>query len=95
MTQVRLSIVGDSVIEIERHPVTPASSHLFGLLLLLTLREGKPISRQELQRVLAEAKAPRHNLRQLLYRLRRMGLLFEDHAVGLTLRNAEIVGPWT
>jgi tetratricopeptide (TPR) repeat protein len=93
MTQVRLAIVGDCVIEIGPHRVTPASSHLFGLLLLLTLRDGKPISRQELQTLLADGNAPRHNLRQLLYRLRQMGLRFEDLAAGLTLIDAEIVGP--
>ncbi len=93
MTQVRLSIVGDCVIEIGRHRVTPGSSHVFGLLLLLTLRAGKPISRQELQTLLADAKTPRHNLRQLLYRLRQMGLLFEEQAAGLTLHSVKIVGP--
>jgi len=93
MTQVRVAIVGDCVIEVERHAVTPASSHVFGLLLLLTLREGKPISRQEVQTLLADVKAPRHNLRQLLYKLRQMGLWFEEHAAGLTLRGANVVGP--
>jgi hypothetical protein len=73
--------------------VTPASSHVFGLLLLLTLREGKPISRRELQALLANAEAPRHNLRQLLYKLRQMGLRFAEQAAGLTLRNADVVGP--
>ncbi|MDB4889315.1 MAG: hypothetical protein JWL61_1170 [Gemmatimonadetes bacterium] len=93
MIQVRVSIVGNSVIEIGRHRVTPGSSHVFGLLLLFTLREGKPISRQELQTLLADAKTPRHNLRQLLYKLRQMGLLFEEQAAGLTLSNVKVAGP--
>src|SRR4029079_4559185 len=93
MTQVRVAIVGDCVIEIERHRVTPAASHVFGLLLLLTLREGKPISRRALQALLADAAAPRQHLRTQLYKLRQMGLRFAEQAAGLTLRNADVVGP--
>lgn len=73
MTQVRLSLIDDRVIEIERHRVIPASSRLFGLLRLLIMRAGTPISRGERQTLLADASAPRHHVRQLLHRLRRIG----------------------
>jgi tetratricopeptide (TPR) repeat protein/DNA-binding SARP family transcriptional activator len=96
MTLVRLAIVGNCVIEVDGSPVTPASSHLFGLLLFLSLRAGKPTGRTELHALLADSEPigpSSHSLRQLLYRLRRMGLRFYELPTGLTLRDAEIVGP--
>ncbi|MEO8336859.1 MAG: hypothetical protein ABI664_17885, partial [bacterium] len=96
MSLIRLAIVGNSLIEVDGSPVTPAASHLFGLLLCLTLREGKPVSRPELQALIADGDAvgpSSHNLRQFLYRLRRMGLQFEDLPTGLALRDVTIVEP--
>ena len=96
MSLVRLSIVGNSVIEVDRFLVTPASSHLFGLLLFLSFRAGRPIGRQELQTLFAQGDAVEdasHSLRQLLYRLRQFGLRFEETPSGLNLRDTEILGP--
>ena len=95
MSTIQLSLLGDCVIEIDGSQVTPASTHLFALLLLLTLEHDRLLSRQELQRYLfavdADSRLAAHSLRQLLYRLRRMGLHFDDRPSGMRLIQVTIV----
>ena len=97
MSHLRFSIIGDCLIEVDDSRVTPAAPHLFGLLLLLSLRQGKPISRQEIQALLladaATSTLASHNLRQLLYRLRQMGLRYQEELSGLTLCDTKTIGP--
>jgi DNA-binding SARP family transcriptional activator/tetratricopeptide (TPR) repeat protein len=97
MSYLRLSIIGDCTIEVEDNRVTPRTPHVFALLLLLAVRQGTPISRQELQTLLVgdppKATLARHSLRQLLYRLRRMGLCIEELSSGLMLCETDIAEP--
>ena len=97
MSHLRFSIIGDCLIEVDDSRVTPAAPHLFGLLLLLSLRQGKPISRQEIQTLLladaATSTLASHNLRQLLYRLRQMGLRFHEQSSGLALCDTDVGDP--
>lgn len=96
MSTIRLTLLGDCAIDIDGSTVTPAAAHLFALLLLLTLERDRRLSRQELQRYLfavdADARLASHNLRQLLYRLRQMGLHFDERPSGLRLEHVSIIG---
>ena len=66
----------------------PSATQLFALLLYLALERGRAISRAELGAVLfAEEHPPTaaHNLRQLLYRVRRMGIPMESESLSVSL----------
>ncbi|CAN5280199.1 hypothetical protein BH09GEM1_BH09GEM1_01900 [soil metagenome] len=89
MSIVRLSVVGDCLIRVDDVSIDPSSTHLFALLLVLALDNGRRIPRSELQRLLfaEDVLTPRasHNLRQLLYRIRRLGVSLEETGTGLRL----------
>ncbi|MBA3671966.1 MAG: ATP-binding protein, partial [Gemmatimonadaceae bacterium] len=77
MMPVEFSILGECVIRAGDHAVTPASPQLFGLLLLLGIEHERPWTRRELQEYLFTEPASEdaaHRLRQLLYRLRGLGI---------------------
>ena len=76
MSQVRLRILGESVIHIGDVTLEPSATHLFALMLFLGVERGKSIQRSTLSDLLDSEDEPcvsSHNLRQLLYRLRRAG----------------------
>jgi Predicted ATPase len=89
MSVVRLNVLGDCVIEVDENRVDPSSTHLFALLLVFALETDRRVPRNELQRLLfAETVEPQqasHNLRQLLYRVRRLGVALDESALGLRL----------
>jgi DNA-binding SARP family transcriptional activator/tetratricopeptide (TPR) repeat protein len=71
-----LRIVGQSIIEVGPSTVSPTATHLFSLLLYLGLERDRCIGRSELLSLLFpenSAGDASHNLRQLLYRARRLG----------------------
>jgi tetratricopeptide (TPR) repeat protein len=92
---ITLNIIGDCSIEWDGGGLTSASSRLFGLVLLLTLDAAKPRSRRMIESMLFEEEMPEaevaHNLRQLLYRLRRSGLSVIDAEGVLRLADARVV----
>src|SRR5690242_20025926 len=77
MTQIRLRIVGESVIEVGDKRVTPASPQLFALLLVLGMEPHRGFSRSELIELMypdrASVDESLHRLRQTLYKLRGIG----------------------
>lgn len=77
MSLVHLHILGDSVVEVGKQAIEPDSPQLFTLALYLGSAYGKPALKSELLQLLfADARnegRALHSLRQLLYRLRRMG----------------------
>lgn len=91
MKTVTLSILGNCSIEVGDLKVKPDSPLLFFLLLYLCVEEGRSIPRSELLELLFPAahdrQAASHSLRQLLYRLRRLGvpLLFQAGHVSTPL----------
>ena len=88
MSQIRLRILGESVIQVGETIVEPSATHLFALLLYLAVERGKLMSRGQLASMLfpeASATNAGHNLRQLLYRLRRMGVPLETTAAAVKL----------
>ncbi|MDQ2666785.1 MAG: ATP-binding protein, partial [Gemmatimonadota bacterium] len=95
MTILRPSLLGDCVIHVGDASVDPSSTHLFALLLTLTLHSERRTHRSELQRILfapdIEPQQASHNLRQLLYRARRLGIVVDETAVGLRLASGSVV----
>ncbi|HEX6597739.1 MAG TPA: AAA family ATPase [Gemmatimonadaceae bacterium] len=84
MTHIRLRIVGESVIEVGSKRITPASPHVFGMLLYLGTEHDREVPRAELIELLYPGGADSaHRLRQLLYKLRGMGapVILTDRAV--------------
>ena len=88
MAQVRLRVLGESVIEIGGFTLEPSATHLFALALYLAVERGRLISRRTLAATLFPDAAPRaatHNLRQLIYRLRRHGAPIESTQAAVRL----------
>jgi DNA-binding SARP family transcriptional activator len=84
MSQIRLRIVGESVIEVGETSITPTSPQLFALLLYLGVEHNREVPRAELLALLYPASDPireaSHRLRQSLYKLKVIGspLTFGD-----------------
>ena len=80
MSQIRLRIVGESVIELDSKRITPTSPQMFALLLFLGTECDREVPRSQLIDLLYPASEPSghssHRLRQLLYKLRGMGAPF-------------------
>jgi Mrp family chromosome partitioning ATPase len=94
MKEIRLKILGDSAIVVGDVEVVPSASHLFAVLLLLSLAPAEGISRRELQELLfggADEDKASHRLRQLFYRLRSFGVVLRD-APGGALQVANPIG---
>ena len=89
MSTIRLSLLGDCVIHVNDTAVDPSSTHLFALLLVLGLEGERRVHRSELQQLLFApdigSKQASHNLRQLLYRVRRIGVKLDETTVGIRL----------
>ncbi len=80
MSQIRLRIVGESVIELGSKRITPTSPQMFALLLFLGIECDREVPRAQLMDLLYPASQPSgdssHRLRQLLYKLRGLGAPF-------------------
>ena len=77
---IRLRTLGECTIEIGTESFTPDADVLFAALVYLTAERGKQIPRQKVAALLWPDHEPtraRHNLRQLLYRLRMSGIATE------------------
>jgi DNA-binding SARP family transcriptional activator len=88
VSEIRLRILGESVIEVGETAVEPSATHVFALLLYLAIERGKLIARTQLTSMLFPAASGAngaHNLRQLLYRLRRMGVPLETTPAAVRL----------
>ncbi|MEO7889752.1 MAG: AAA family ATPase, partial [Vicinamibacterales bacterium] len=88
MRQIKLRILGESVIQVGEITVVPTATHLFALLLYLGLECGRVITRTELGALLFaddNSSSAAHNLRQLLYRVRRMGVPIASKSSSVSL----------
>src|SRR5215208_2019027 len=86
--QVKLRILGESVIEIGNTLLEPSASHVFALTLYLAVERGKSIPRSVLGSLLfpdTSTEAAAHNLRQLVYRIRQKGAPLECTAAAILL----------
>jgi DNA-binding SARP family transcriptional activator len=92
---IRLIVLGQCAADINGSYVDASSTHLFALLLLLAFSADRRLTRAELQRYLFDSSATRshssHNLRQLLYRLRRLNIRISENQVGITLSEHNVL----
>ncbi len=97
MSTIRLALIGECDIFVDDRRIAPSASHLFALTMLLAMRRTTFQSRIELQRLLFGAanlgRDSAHNLRQLLYRLRRLGIVLDESGAGIRLRSAGVLPP--
>jgi DNA-binding SARP family transcriptional activator len=73
---IRLRALGQCVVEVGDHHVTPESDVLFALLLFLSSSAGRAVDRADILDLLWPDCAPskaRHRLRQALYQLKKLG----------------------
>lgn len=94
MSQIRLRILGESVIEVGETIVEPSATHVFALLLYLAIERAKLVTRSQLASMLfpdVGTSSAGHNLRQLLYRLRRIGVPLESTAAAVRLPAESVV----
>ena len=94
MTLVRLRILGESLVEVGEEVIDPDSPRLFALALYLAYSDGRLIHKSELCELLfpdtTDRERASHNLRQLLYRLRRLGVKVHTSGDRVSLPRAEV-----
>ncbi len=95
---IRVRTLGEATIEIGPTRVGPNSSVLFGLLLFLASHEGKAVPRARLREVFwpnrPESNAW-HSLRQLVFRIRQLGLPLEATASEIRLGRSLVDADFT
>jgi DNA-binding SARP family transcriptional activator len=91
---ITLGVLGECHIQVGDRSVTPSAPHLFALLLYLGTSAGRQVPRSVIQDLLfpdQPSSAAAHNLRQLLYRLRRMELSVVTNASTVQIRREAVV----
>lgn len=92
---VRLRLLGETAIDVGGVPVGPESQVVFALLLVLSLERGRRLARTALHRLLwpaADDDSGRHNLRQVLYKLRQLGVPVDATPSSVMLPAAGVTG---
>jgi len=90
---IRLRALGQCLIEVDGHPVTPESDVLFALLLVLSSSAGHTIARSDLLDLLwpeSTSSSARHRLRQALYQLKKLGAPLDTPDSVVAVREAEV-----
>lgn len=94
MATVKLRILGECVIEVGERRIGPEAPQLFALLLYLGMASGRAVHKTELFELLfpgaRDGGRASHNLRQLLYRLRGMGVDIALDGEQLRLTSSEV-----
>jgi DNA-binding SARP family transcriptional activator len=92
---VRLLVLGQCAAEIDGLRVDSSSTHLFALLLLLCFNADRRQTRAELQQRLFDSATARsnssHNLRQLLYRIRRLNIALSENQAGVVIHQQHVL----
>jgi DNA-binding SARP family transcriptional activator/tetratricopeptide (TPR) repeat protein len=91
---IRLRTLGECVMEIDGTPYGPECDALFAGLVYLTTERGRKVSRVELAELLWPRLPPergRHNLRQLLYRMKMVGVTVDGARDTLVLPEHQVV----
>jgi DNA-binding SARP family transcriptional activator len=80
---IHLRTLGESVIEVGQTRVGPSAPHVFATLLYLALGAGRRVPRSQLQDLLfpdSDKRYQSQSLRQLLYRIKRLGVRLDADA---------------
>ena len=91
---VKVTTLGECLIEVDDVRIAPDSKVLFGLLLYLALERGKKVSRASLVEMFwpgSEPKKAAHSLRQTIYQCRKVGADIEATKADVTLPSALVV----
>jgi DNA-binding SARP family transcriptional activator len=93
---ITVRTLGTAEIEVGKRRLGPSSGRPFALLLYLAFRRGQATSRRVVQELLfPEANGhAAHNLRQLLYRLRQLGVPMDTDTDQLRLRIEDVSVDW-
>lgn len=94
MSIVKVCLLGESAVQVNEYRITPDAPRLFALSLFLGQAQGRWIHKSELLELLfPKTKGPSHaahSLRQLVYRLRAMGMPVSAHGQCLQLADASV-----
>ncbi len=88
---IELHTLGDAVIKIGTKEVRPTSPMVFAALLYLCVERGRRVPRAALQELLfpdVDERSGAHSLRQLLYKLRQLGVPLDSDAVSVRIATA-------
>ena len=86
---IELHTLGDAVIRIGKREIRPTSPAVFAALLYLGVERGRRVPRTALQELLfpeTDERSGAHSLRQLLYKLRQLGVEVESTPTSLALK---------
>jgi hypothetical protein len=89
--------LGESVIEVGEARIGPSAPNMFAALLYLALEAGRRVPRVRLQELLfptSDERKGSHSLRQLLYRMRRLGVELEGDANSVTLPSDKVASDY-
>src|SRR4051812_34321340 len=90
---IELHTLGDAVIRVGNKEVRPTSPMVFAALLYLCVERGRRVPRAALQELLfpeTDERSGAHSLRQLLYKLRQLGVPLEVDASSVMIAAAEV-----
>ncbi|HKS05859.1 MAG TPA: AAA family ATPase [Gemmatimonadaceae bacterium] len=90
---IRLRVLGQCVVEVKRKSVRPDAELVFATLLYLCAERGRRVERDALAELMwprESATRRRHSLRQILYKLRRLGVECGDSADALEMAESTV-----
>src|SRR5881394_528165 len=90
---IHLHTLGDTRIRIGQREIRPTSPLMFAALLYLGVERGRRVPRAALQEMLfpkVDERSGAHSLRQLLYKLRRLGAAIDADDEGVSIRSDEV-----
>src|SRR5688572_10372043 len=72
---IHLNTIGRVTVSVDDTPVSPSNHQVFSALLYLVVERGKPVARRLLADLFfPHAEGAGHSVRQLVYRLRKLGI---------------------
>lgn len=90
---IRVRTIGSAEVEIGRNRITLSTEVVLALAVYLAVRAGERVTRDEVVELFwpdADAVRGRHNLRQMLYRLRKVGFRLDEEGEELRLDRGRV-----
>src|SRR5688572_28671813 len=94
MPRIVLRVLGEAVIEVGERTISPSATHVFALLLHIATEAPRHVSSAPLAELLFPAERPDtalHNLRQLVYRIRHLGVPLKSNAECLSIDQEDVL----